>query len=479
VRAVALGYVAIVACNGIDDVALVFLATDTLGGGDGAVGLLLAAVGIGLLAGYALLARARGRVPMTALLLAGFAVSSAGNLLTGLAWAVAAAFAVQAVRGLGIAAMDVAATTLVQRIVPPQLLGRVFGTLYGGIGVAAAFAYLLGGLLLDRTNPRVAFIAAGSAGLLATAVTAQTLRRSGGGNRRRRTAPGDSGAGGRRAGALAPGGQAGRLGDPPGPGLGASGLDDPFQGGPAHRPGEAVPLLAGARVVIEGGRQVVGHDQVLDRVQHRPRPVPLGLLDQRQPGLGHQALGQQPLDPHLVRPGPAAAPLAGREPQHRPLVVQPGRLAVDPPEAQGLLDRLLVGQPGPARPRTPEHQPDPVAVAVVLGQPGPPLGPGVGVEPVTQRPDRLWNRARRRASQPSEPGWSGVPASAPVGIGSPARNARNSVVGARSASPLASGGGWDRPSVGSIAPPQVAQPPKPTSPGPGVATSPGQWQRRP
>jgi MFS family permease len=161
VRAVVLGYVAIVACNGIDDVALVFLATDTLGGGAGAVGLLLAAVGIGLLAG--------------------FAVSSAGNLLTGLAWAVAAAFAVQAVRGLGIAAMDVAATTLVQRNVAQHLLGRVFGTLYGGIGVAAAFAYLLGGLLLDRTTPRVAFIAAGSAGLVATTVTALALRRSGGG----------------------------------------------------------------------------------------------------------------------------------------------------------------------------------------------------------------------------------------------------------------------------------------------------------
>jgi MFS family permease len=178
VRVVTLGFVAIVACNGIDDVALVFLATDTLGGGDGAVGLLLAAVGIGLLAGYALLARTRRRVAMPALLLAGFAVSSAGNLLTGLAWAVAAAFAVQAVRGLGIAAIDVAATTLVQRIVPARLLGRVFGTLYGGIGVAAAVSYLLGGLLLDRTTPRVAFVAAGTAGLLATATTALALRRA-------------------------------------------------------------------------------------------------------------------------------------------------------------------------------------------------------------------------------------------------------------------------------------------------------------
>jgi MFS family permease len=117
-RTIALGYFAIVAFNGIDDVALVFLATDTLGGGESAVGLLLAAVGIGLLVGYAVLARPRRRVSMIPLLLAGFAVSSAGNLLTGLAWAVAAAFVVQAIRGLGIAEIDVAANTLVQRSVP-------------------------------------------------------------------------------------------------------------------------------------------------------------------------------------------------------------------------------------------------------------------------------------------------------------------------------------------------------------------------
>jgi MFS family permease len=177
IRVVALGYFAVVACTGIDDVALVFLATGTFGAGATAVGLLLGAVGVGLLAGYALLARTRGRVSATALLLAGFAVSSAGNLLTGLAWAVAAAFCVQAVRGLGVAAMDVAATTLVQRTVPPGLQGRVFGSLYGGIGVAAALAYLLGGLLLDRTTPRVAFVAAGAAGLLAAGATALALRR--------------------------------------------------------------------------------------------------------------------------------------------------------------------------------------------------------------------------------------------------------------------------------------------------------------
>ena len=188
VRAVALGSFAVVACNGVDDVALVFLATGTLRAGSSAVGLLLAAVGIGLLAGYALLARTGGRAPMVVLLLVGFAVSSAGNLLTGLVGAVAAAFLVQAVRGLGIAGMDVATHTLLQRIVPPALLGRVLGGLYGAIGVAAALAYLLGGLLLDRTTPRITFVAAGAAGLLVTLATAAALRHT---LRARRPGPAD------------------------------------------------------------------------------------------------------------------------------------------------------------------------------------------------------------------------------------------------------------------------------------------------
>ncbi|UGT42757.1 MFS transporter [Nocardia yamanashiensis] len=176
-RALGLGFFAVVACNGIDDVALVFLAKDTLHGGDSAVALLLAAVGIGLLAGYALLARPHPRLSMPVLLIAGFAVSSAGNLLTGLAGAVAAAFAVQAVRGLGIAGMDVATNTLVQRAVPADLLGRVFGTLYGAIGIAAALSYLGGGLLLDHTDPRTAFLVAGLGGLVATLATGLALRR--------------------------------------------------------------------------------------------------------------------------------------------------------------------------------------------------------------------------------------------------------------------------------------------------------------
>jgi MFS family permease len=174
-RIVTLGFLAVVAFNGVDDVALVFLTRDDLGGSQSATALLYGAVGIGLLTGYALLARHAVRVPAALLLLLGFAVSSIGNLLTGLAWAVAAAFGLQAVRGVGLSAIDVASNTLFQRRVPPHLLARAFGNLYGAVGVAAGVSYLLGALLLDVTTPRTTFVVAGAGGLLATAATALAL----------------------------------------------------------------------------------------------------------------------------------------------------------------------------------------------------------------------------------------------------------------------------------------------------------------
>jgi MFS family permease len=172
---VVLGFAAVVAATAIDDVALVVLATEELRAGESAVAALLAAVGVGLLVGYLLLARGAPRVPAAVLLVVGFAVSSVGNLLTGLAWAVAVAFALQAVRGLGIAAIDVAHVTLLQRLVPDHLLGRVFGTLHGAIGAAAAVSYLGGGLLLDAVGAPTALVLAGAAGAVAALAVAVTL----------------------------------------------------------------------------------------------------------------------------------------------------------------------------------------------------------------------------------------------------------------------------------------------------------------
>jgi len=79
------------------------------------------------------------------------------------------------VRGIGIAAVDVAVSTVLQRTVPPAMLGRTFGNLYGAVGLAAGLSYVLGGLALNVTSARVVFVVAGAGGLLVTAATAAVL----------------------------------------------------------------------------------------------------------------------------------------------------------------------------------------------------------------------------------------------------------------------------------------------------------------
>ncbi len=183
VRVVIISFAAVVAFNGVDDVALVFLATGPLGGSQSAAGLLYAGAALGLIVGYALVSRLSAVWSTVVLLVVGYAVTSLGNLLTGLAGAVIVALALQTVRGLGIAAQDVAATTLIQRGVPRALQGRTFSTFYGAIGLAAGLSYVLGGLLLGATGPRVTFVIAGAGGVLTAAITGLVLmardRRSG------------------------------------------------------------------------------------------------------------------------------------------------------------------------------------------------------------------------------------------------------------------------------------------------------------
>jgi MFS family permease len=175
VRIITLAFCAVVLFNAVDDVALVFLARRTLHGSTSAVSLVYAGAGIGLLAGFLLIARARRQLAIPVLIVAGYAVSSLGNLLTGASFAIAAAFGFQAIRGLGIAAMDVGHNTLIQREVPADMLGRVFANVYGAVGVAAGLSYLLGGLLLDAAGPRFTLVVAGAGGLASAAVAAIAL----------------------------------------------------------------------------------------------------------------------------------------------------------------------------------------------------------------------------------------------------------------------------------------------------------------
>ena len=177
-RALAVGFWLTVLASASDDLILVFLASDSLGVGPAGAGVLLAAASVGLVAGLVALARWGRRVPPLTAVLVGFAVTSAGNLATAAAPVLAVAFATQAVRGGGIALLEANIRTFVQRRVPRAMLGRVLANLYGGVGVAAAAGYMIGGPLLDATGPRTMFVLIGLAGLVASAVAALLVRGS-------------------------------------------------------------------------------------------------------------------------------------------------------------------------------------------------------------------------------------------------------------------------------------------------------------
>jgi predicted MFS family arabinose efflux permease len=175
VRTIVVGFGAFVVFIGMDDVSLVFLGRDVLHSGSTGTALLYAGVGVGLFFGFLVATKVRGRAALP-LFAGGLAVAAAGNLLTGLAWATYAACAMQVVRGLGVSAVDVGVSTLLQRRVPPERLGRTFANLFGVIGLAAGLSYFAGGLLLHVASARVVLVVAGLGGLCAAGWTAAVAR---------------------------------------------------------------------------------------------------------------------------------------------------------------------------------------------------------------------------------------------------------------------------------------------------------------
>lgn len=177
-RALAIGFWLTVLASASDDLLLVFLGIDDLHAGPAGVGILLAAASVGLVAGLVAIARWGRRLPTLGAILAGFAITATGNLLTAAAPVLAVALATQAIRGGGIALLEANVRTFVQRETPRHLRGRVLANLYGGVSVAAAAGYLLGGPLLDATSARTMFVVIGVAGLTTSAVAALLVRAS-------------------------------------------------------------------------------------------------------------------------------------------------------------------------------------------------------------------------------------------------------------------------------------------------------------
>ena len=161
----------------LDNVALVFLVRDTLEGGPAAYGFVFGAFGIGMLIGSLAMLIANPRSPAPLFLLA-LALLGSGTLLTGLAPAILAAAAFQALAGIGNSLDNTASDTLIQRAVPEAMLGRIFGLMAALAYAAAGLSAAVGGPLLDLTSPRIVFAIAGIGGLAVLLFAAPALQRA-------------------------------------------------------------------------------------------------------------------------------------------------------------------------------------------------------------------------------------------------------------------------------------------------------------
>ena len=160
----------------VDNLALVFLARDVFGTGPLGFAVLSAAYGIGMFAGSIALIRGWIHTPPLAIYLIGWFLSGFGMIVAGLAPVLALAVAMQLVCGFGNAVDVIASDTLIQRAIPPAMLGRVFGLISTAAYGASSIGYVLGGPLLDLTSARTVFVV-GGAGILVVLLFGLALAR--------------------------------------------------------------------------------------------------------------------------------------------------------------------------------------------------------------------------------------------------------------------------------------------------------------
>lgn len=174
-RAVALGLFLFVAFAALDNVALVFMVTDTLKASEAAFGLSGTVYGVAMIAAPLLLLRMRRAAEAPdKVLIFGLALTGVGLALGGIAPGIALFMLFYLVAGAGNGLENVACDTLIGRTVAPSKLGRVFGTVYGPMFLADALAAAAGGLLLAATSPRVVFLVAG-VGVLAVLLLVRVM----------------------------------------------------------------------------------------------------------------------------------------------------------------------------------------------------------------------------------------------------------------------------------------------------------------
>jgi MFS family permease len=178
-RALAINMFLLVAFIAVDNVALVFLVRETLGGSALAYGVIEAVFGVGMLAGTFWILHGRGgRWAATRLYVFACGLSVSGSLGGAVAPDLPVLGGFEALAGAGNGIESVAMETIIQQRVPRGMIGRVSGFISSSASLGLGVSMGLGGVIVDATSPRFAFLVATIGGALSIAAVAPTLLRA-------------------------------------------------------------------------------------------------------------------------------------------------------------------------------------------------------------------------------------------------------------------------------------------------------------
>ena len=163
---------------GMLNVAELIFVKDELGVGDSGFSVLVALGGAGIVIGSALGARAGTLADQRRRYLAGVLLLATALLALSVTPNFAIACPVVVLVGTGNGLVLVYGRVLIQRIVPEELLGRVFGIKDAFLSAAFGFAFLTAGALVSAFGTRTLLVVAGAGSLVVWVTAGALLRRS-------------------------------------------------------------------------------------------------------------------------------------------------------------------------------------------------------------------------------------------------------------------------------------------------------------
>jgi MFS family permease len=160
--AIVLGAFLIVLTINITIPAEFFLATETFDAGNAGYGILVGLYGGGMVLGSALMVALGDRVRLLPLYFIGVFVAALALVGVGLSPAFVFALSALVVVGFTNGTENVITETILQKQVPDALLGRVFSVRFLGFSIGEVFAYGIGGVIVDASGARFAYLLAGA-----------------------------------------------------------------------------------------------------------------------------------------------------------------------------------------------------------------------------------------------------------------------------------------------------------------------------